>query len=167
MLISRCPNIEKLNLYYRIKKLPEAHQFSPNLAKLTLRKTFLEEDPMPTLEKLPNLKILRLIRSYGVVKNMACSEGGFPLLQYLLLEKLYYLEEWGVEEGAMPSLYHLTIDYCGELKAIPDGLRFVTTLQELEIKDLTKSFKDRLDEGGLDFDKVKHVPSLVFQNCVW
>ena len=33
MLISRCPLIEKLHLYKHLKKLPEAHQFSPNLAK--------------------------------------------------------------------------------------------------------------------------------------
>ena len=58
MLISRCPLIEKLHLYKHLKKLPEAHQFSPNLAKLTLSGTKLEEDPMVTLEKLPNLKIL-------------------------------------------------------------------------------------------------------------
>ncbi|XP_030943212.1 putative disease resistance protein At1g50180 [Quercus lobata] len=51
------------------------------------------------------------------------------------------------------------------LKTMPDGLRFVTTLRQLKITNMYKSFKDKLDEGGLDFDKVKHVPSLVFQNC--
>ncbi|XP_050262430.1 putative disease resistance protein At1g50180 isoform X3 [Quercus robur] len=165
MLISRCPLIEKLNLNYRIKKLPEAHQFSPNLAKLTLWKTSLEEDPMPTLEKLPNLKILRLLPPSFVRKDMVCSKGGFPLLQYLLLVNVRYLEEWRVEEGAMPSLSHLTISYCYELKTIPDGMRFVTTLRELEIRGMRKSFKDRLGEGGPDFDKVQHVPSLVFDDC--
>ena len=152
MLISRCPLIEKLKLNYRLKKLPEAHQFSPNLAKLTLRRTLLEEDPMPTLEKLPNLKVLRPLLYSFVGQHMVCSEGGFPLLQYLLLEKLYYLEEWRVEEGAMPSLCHLEIRGC-HLYTIPDGLRFVTTLQKLKING-----KDRLHE-------VKHVPSLVFENC--
>ena len=84
------------------------------------------------------------------------------MLQYLILVNIN-IEEWRVKEGAMPSLCHLRIDNCWGLKAIPDGLRFVTTLQELEIKSMPKSFKDRLDEGGLDFDKVKRVPSLVFQ----
>ena len=98
-------------------------------------------------------------------KDMVCSERGFPLLQYLFLSNLFSLEEWRVEEGAMPSLSHLTINYCIGMKTIPDGLRFVTTLRQLEIKNMMKSFKDRLDEGRLDFDKVKHVPSLVFQNC--
>ena len=83
------------------------------------------------------------------------------LLQSLLLSNLYYLEKWRVEEGAMPSLCRLEIEFCCRLKMVPNGLRFITTLQELEIKQMT-SFKDRLNEGGPDFDKVKHVRSLVF-----
>jgi len=67
----------------------------------------------------------------------------------------------------MPNLCQLEINCCTRLKTIPDGLRFVTTLRELEITNMSESFKDMLDEGGLDFDKVKHVPSLVFYNCVW
>ena len=176
MLISRCPLIEKLHLYKHLEKLPEAHQFSPNLAKLTLLGTKLEEDRMETLEKLPNLKILCFRRAFekspgsniqlvgcGTFngKTMVCSERGFPLLQSLLLSNLYYLEKWRVEEGAMPSLCRLEIEFCCRLKMVPNGLRFITTLQELEIKQMT-SFKDRLNEGGPDFDKVKHVRSLVF-----
>ena len=189
MLISRCPLVEKLNLCYYIVKLPEAHQFSPNLAKLTLFSTYFEEDPMPTLEKLHNLKFLHVFNVIFNKKDMVCFEGGFPLLRYLFLAEFHSIEEWRVEKGAMPSLYHLeigwslnlkewrveegampslchlTIDNCNELQTIPDGLRFITTLQELKIKHMTKSFKDRLDKVGPDFDKVKHVPSLVFQDC--
>ena len=113
MLILRCPHIEKLHLYKHLKKLSEAHQFSPNPAKLTLSGTKLEEDPMVTLEKLPNLKILCFRhalekspdsnhqyfgRGSSNGKNMVCSESGFPLLQSILLSNLYYLR--GVEGGA-------------------------------------------------------------------
>ena len=179
MLILRCPHIEKLHLYKHLKQLPKAHQFSPNLAKLTLLGTKLEEDRMETLEKLPNLKILCFRRVFEKSpdsnhqyvgcgsfngKNMVCSERGFPLLQSLLLSNLYDLEEWRVEEGAMPSLCRLEIEFCDRLMTVPDGLRFITTLQELKIKSMSKSFTDRLHEGGLDFDKVKHVRSFVFQS---
>ena len=165
-LISRCPHVGKLNIFYsKKKKLPEAHQFSQNLAKLTLSKTRLEEDQMTTLEKLPKLKILSLLYEAFEGKNMVCSKRGFPLLQSLFLSELFQLEEWRVEEGAMPNLCYLEIVYCPRLKTIPDGLRFVTTLQKLEIKSMQKSFKDKLDKGGPDFDKVKHVSSLAFQNC--
>ena len=160
MLVSSCPHLYELVVFYRIMRLPETRQFSPNLAELELNFSNLDEDPMPTLEKLPNLKVLRLLLYSFVGKHMVCSEGGFPLLQYLLLDNLYSLEEWRVEEGAMPSLCHLIIDSCYNLKTIPDGLRFVTTLRELEINDMPKSFKDRLDKGGPDFYKVQHVPFL-------
>ncbi|KAK7840009.1 putative disease resistance rpp8-like protein 4 [Quercus suber] len=131
---------------------------SPILSKLELKLTNLEEDPMPTLEKLPNLKILCFLYYSFNEKDMVCFEGGFPLLQSLLLSSLGFLKEWRVEEGAMPSLCHLTIHMCCNLKSIPNELRFVTTLLELDIKWMPK-----LDEGGLDFDKVKHVPSLVIR----
>ena len=169
-LILSCPLVEKLNLHFHMKKLLEAHQFSLKLVKLTLCDTRLEEDPMPTFEKLPKLKILSLGYHFAPLpafsgKDMFCSKGGFPLLQYLKLHYLNKLEEWRVEEGAMPSLCHLEIEDCRGLKAIPDGLRFITTLRELVICRMPKSFKDRLEEGGQDFDKVRHVPSREFQYC--
>ncbi|KAK4562456.1 hypothetical protein RGQ29_005090 [Quercus rubra] len=163
-LLSSCPYIYELYVDYCIKKLPETRQFSPNLAKLDLSHTYLEEEPMPTLEKLPNLKILRLLRSSFEGKDMVCSEGGFPLLQYLFLDSLE-IEEWRVDKGAMPSLCHLIIKYCKSLNSIPDGLRFITTLRELEIRNMPKSFKDKLDKRGPDFYKLQHVPSLVFEHC--
>ena len=78
ILVSSCPRIYELYVNYLIKKLLETHQFSSNLVKLDLRRTCLEEDPMPILEKLPNLKILRLIESTFSRKDIVCSEGGFP-----------------------------------------------------------------------------------------
>ena len=133
MLISRCPLIEKLNLYYL---------------------------PMPTLEKVPNLKILRLLCDSFVVKHMVCSKGGFPQLRSLLLSFLD-LEEWRVEEGAMPSLRDLTIDFCWSLQTIPDGLTTrpeleiigMPTLQESEIIEMPTSSKDSLNEGEPDLTK--------------
>ena len=167
-IVSSCPHshIYNLHLFGKIKKLPEVHQFSSNLAKLTLFYSKLEEDPMATLEKLPNLKILRLFFFFNsfVGKNMVCSEIGFPQLQSLVLNWLENLEEWRVEEGAMPSLCRLQIESCSSLRTIPEGLRFVATLRELEIKRMPKTFKDRVDKGGEDFCKVQNVPSLVFQD---
>ncbi|XP_050261694.1 putative disease resistance protein At1g50180 isoform X3 [Quercus robur] len=157
ILISSCPRVYKLNLYFSIKKLPEASQFSPKLAKLTLNGSLLEEDPMTMLEKLPNLKVLCLFNNAFAGKNMVCSERGFPLLQFLVVSELKNLEEWQVEEGAMPNLHHLKIENCSRLKTIPDGLRFITNLQELEIKCMPQPFEDMLS------DKFKHVGVLVFQ----
>ena len=162
-LVSCSPDMNKLSLRVFIKKLPS--QFSPNLAKLTLCETGLENDPMPTLEKLSNLKILRLLSQSFKGKKMVCSKRGFLQLKSLVLCHLKRLEEWTVEDGALLSLCTLEIEDCKKLETIPDGLSFITTLQELKIINMLLSFKESLDEGGLDFDKVQHVPSVLFHNC--
>lgn len=70
-----------------------------------------------------------------------------------------------MEDGALLSLCTLEIEDCKKLETIPDGLSFITTLQELKIINMLLSFKESLDEGGPDFDKVQHVPSVLFHNC--
>uniref|UniRef100_A0A2N9G4S3 NB-ARC domain-containing protein n=1 Tax=Fagus sylvatica TaxID=28930 RepID=A0A2N9G4S3_FAGSY len=144
---------------------------------LTLDLRYWNEDVrVPNVfKKMEQLRHLYLPKDYKVYEKLELgpSKGriwfvlkedflSFNLLSFL---NLYDLEEWRVEEGAMPSLCRLQIESCPSLRRIPDGLRFVTTLQELEIKDMRKTFKDRVDKGGEDFCKVQHVPSLVFQHC--
>ncbi|MFQ6654476.1 hypothetical protein Gotur_025443, partial [Gossypium turneri] len=163
-LLSNCTSICKLIINAEISKLPEYHYFSSHLAYIRLIWCVFEEDPMPTLEKLPNLRILEFESTLNGKKMFCCSAQGFPRLESLILEKLHYLVEWKVDEGAMPSLQRLEITRCPELKMLPEGLRFITTLKELKIESMPKAFKDRLEEGGEDFYKVKHVPSIIFQN---
>ncbi|KAI7992297.1 putative disease resistance protein [Camellia lanceoleosa] len=182
-----CHHLRQLRLWgsLNLNKFPD--QFPPNLTLLTLRETNLEEDPMPTLEKLPNLRALDLNYNSYLGKKMVCSSapttttapssssgggggggrgyggcdgGGFPKLKSLQLWYLGNLEEWRVEQGAMPCLLRLVIRGSEKLKKIPYGLRFITTLQELEIKWVSEALRDRVREGGVDFYKVQHVPSI-------
>ncbi|GLU10926.1 hypothetical protein SLE2022_277020 [Rubroshorea leprosula] len=95
---------------------------------------------------------------------MVCSRKGFPQLKTLLLRGLPNLEEWTVEEGAMPSLACLGISDCYKLKVFLEGLMFITTLKELEIRWMTRAFKGLLQEDGKDFYKIQHMPSIVFLN---
>ncbi|MBA0673695.1 hypothetical protein Goklo_007485, partial [Gossypium klotzschianum] len=151
-------NIENFNekdIGAKISKLPDYRYFSSHLAYIRLYYCLLEEDPMPTLKKLPNLRILEFERSF-VGKEMFCSAPGFPKLESVILVELHKLEEWKVDEGAMPSLQRLVIRSCPRLKMLPEGLRFITTLKELKIELMSKAFKDRLEEGEEDFYKVKH-----------
>ena len=165
-IVSSCPHIQKLSLRMIINKLPEVHQFSPNLAKLTLRNTRLNVDPMATFENFPNLKILRLLDKTFSGDTMVCSKGGFPLLQSLAICCLDKLKEWSVEKGDMPSLCRLEIVAGMCLNTIPNALIFIKNLRELKIIWMPKSFKDRLIEGGTDFYKVQPEPFIVFQWCI-
>ncbi|KAL7179080.1 hypothetical protein ACSBR1_042454 [Camellia fascicularis] len=158
-----CHHLYSLRIYGIIPELPEYCQgFSPNLIKLMLVGCELEEDPMPTLERLPNLQYLYLDRDAFVGDKMVCSANGFPQLKTLDLYQLTHLKEWEVEKGAMPNLSALEIEYCG-LEMVPKGLRFIATLQQFTTFRMTKNFNNRLrrvnGEEGEDFYKVRHVSS--------
>ncbi|KAK5786806.1 hypothetical protein PVK06_041452 [Gossypium arboreum] len=132
-LLLSCENISKLSIDLEIRRLPEYHYLSSNLAYIQLKRCKLEEDPMPTLEKLRYLKMLELHEEAFIGKEMFCSAQGFPKLEPLSLTDLNNLEEWKVGEGAMPSLQRLEIQSCMQLKKLPYGLRFIATLQEVKI----------------------------------
>ncbi|THF96716.1 hypothetical protein TEA_002040 [Camellia sinensis var. sinensis] len=166
-----CHHLRQLSLWgylNMVNKLPD--QFPPNLTYLCMGNTELEEDPMPTLEKLPNLWSLILDWNSYIRKEMVCSSApttpppsscrGFPQLKSLVLKSIQNLEEWKVEQGAMPCLFRLVIVDCPKLKEVPTGLRFITTLRELQIRSVAEALRDRLREGGEEFYKVHHVPSI-------
>ncbi|VYS49435.1 unnamed protein product [Arabidopsis thaliana] len=142
----------------KLKKLPGGQHFPSHLTTIYLYDMNLEEDPMRILEKLLHLKKVFLHRSFSG-KRMVCSGGGFPQLQVLSIKKLEEWEEWIVEQGSMPLLHTLNIDDCPNLKELPDGLRFIYSLKNLKV---SKRWKKRLSEGGEDYYKVQHIPTVIF-----
>ncbi|KAK4405915.1 Disease resistance protein RPP8 [Sesamum angolense] len=154
-------NLRKLDLGGPINRLPEHGHFAESLTKLTLRSSGLKQDPMPTLEKLPNLYSLRLRNAFEGNK-ICCSSRGFPRLRILEILGLNSLEDWTIEEGAMPNLYALKIDECSKLKMVPGGIKHIAALRELVIANMPVDFKNRIRTGqdgwGEDFHKVEHIP---------
>ncbi|XP_058115159.1 disease resistance RPP8-like protein 3 [Magnolia sinica] len=144
----RLPMLSKLRLKGKLEKLPEFTEFPKNLTKLTLLFSELKQDPLATLETLKNLRILKLRDSSFLGVEMACTAQGFPRLEALHFRGLHELEEWRVEEGAMPSLLHLHINGCLNLEKLPEGLQHVTTLKILELWNMPDEFKERLREDG-------------------
>ncbi|KAL1196151.1 putative disease resistance protein [Cardamine amara subsp. amara] len=156
-----CVHLKQLKLWrIYMPRLPDAQHFPSHLTTIFLEGCGLEEDPMPILEKLLQLKEVYLGNKSFSGRKMVCSGGGFPQLQKLYLRGLSEWEEWKVEEGSMPLLHTLSIYDCKKLKELPDGLRFITSLKELYIYVATLEFKEKLSEGGEDFYKVQHIPLL-------
>ncbi|KAM7462469.1 hypothetical protein LguiA_030590 [Lonicera macranthoides] len=65
----------------------------------------------------------------------------------------------------MPKLSCLVFCDCSMLRMIPNGLRFITTLQELKViympEEISKRVQAVVDgEKGEDFDKIGHVASI-------
>ncbi|KAJ0234553.1 putative disease resistance protein [Hirschfeldia incana] len=164
-LVSAFANLSELELFLQLEKLPGEQSFSSDLGALRLWQCGLVDDPFLVLEKLPNLKILQLFEGSFVGSKLHCSVNGFPQLHSLTLSQLENLEEWVVEDGAMACLASLELKCCKRLKSVPEGIRFLKKLQEVEIGNMTKAFKDNLASGGEDFYKIQHVPCVVFEYC--
>ncbi|KAB2614576.1 disease resistance protein [Pyrus ussuriensis x Pyrus communis] len=166
-IVLSCPHIYKLELRGRIREQSlEGLLGYENLTKMSLWSTGLQLESLKILEKIPNLRMLWLHAcSFDEnVTEVVVSEEGYPNLEFLELQLLWELKSWRIEKGGMPSLRRLSIVACSELRAVPEGLENVTTLKELTIQYMTQRFCSRVGEGGEDFYKIQHVPSLLIVN---
>ncbi|XP_065048840.1 disease susceptibility protein LOV1-like [Musa acuminata AAA Group] len=135
--------------------------FLPNLASLNLQGTRLESDDISSiLATLPNLERLAFLCDAVVGSVLVFPKGGFPRLQYLSLGTLQDLEEWRVEEGAMPCLRELRLWYCNKLRMLPEGLRGLTQLEILTLYGMQVFHKRMQKDIGDDYYKIQHVPSI-------
>ncbi|CAN6566638.1 unnamed protein product [Malus baccata var. baccata] len=163
-MVLSCPHIYKLHLSGKIRdESLEGLQYYQNLTKMSMRWTKLQLESLKILEKIPNLRMLWLgSRSIDEnVTEVVVSEEGYPNLEFLSLKNLKYLRSWSIEKGGMPNLCRLSIYRCGQLRAVPEGLQHVTTLKELTIRGMYREFCTRVGEGGEDFYKIQHVPSVI------
>ncbi|KAJ4974355.1 hypothetical protein NE237_007529 [Protea cynaroides] len=160
--LSQHVHLYEATLEGEVEKLPNA--FPPNLTELHLWDTALKQEEgdrvIQTLADLKNLKFLNLSKALEG-KQMVFPAKGFPNLIRLDIGSSRNLEEWKVEERSLPNLKFLTLWQLNSLRELPDGLRQVTTLQELQIYNLSAEIKRRVarDEGD-DWDKIKHIPNI-------
>ncbi|KAF2576185.1 hypothetical protein F2Q70_00005660 [Brassica cretica] len=163
--VSGFQRLNQLRLDIKIEKLPNELQFPSCITSVSLSSCVLQEDPMPVLEKLHSLKIVSLELNAFTGRKMVCSKAGFPKLLTLEFWILDNLEEWVVEEESMPCLCHLEINDCRKLKSLPDGLRYITSLEEVRVGWMENAFKDKLIQGGEDYYKIQQVSYVLFHNC--
>lgn len=168
ILLLECPFLNELWIAARIGLLPTGeYRFSQSLTFMNLVGCELEEDPMIILEKIPNLRFLKLWGNCYMGKEIVCSAFGFPQLRHLEFYFMKNLVEWRVDEGAMPNLSELRITACDKLKMLPDGLRLLSALQKLYILGMPSTFENRVQVRngvtGEDFHKVCRIPTIKFK----
>ncbi|CAF2144712.1 unnamed protein product [Brassica napus] len=154
-------NLKELKLEIYMPRLPDAQRFPSHLTTILLKECLLKEDPMPILETLLHLKEISLHDRSFCGRRMVCSRDGFPQLQTLEFDGLEEWEEWIVEEGSMPLLRTLEIWDCPKLKEIPDGLRFITNLEDLRVYNMGDEFDLRLSERYLP----SHLTTISLSGC--
>uniref|UniRef100_A0ACD5YQQ1 Uncharacterized protein n=1 Tax=Avena sativa TaxID=4498 RepID=A0ACD5YQQ1_AVESA len=94
------------------------------------QENFIKDDPMPILEKLPCLVVLKLEGYRG--QTMSCSANGFRRLQELELQ-LCSVKEWRMEEGTMTKLSHLSFWDCTNMETLPEWLLHLPSLNYLQL----------------------------------
>ncbi|KAJ3708478.1 hypothetical protein LUZ61_012183 [Rhynchospora tenuis] len=147
----------RLNYSWPRNTVCDSSFFPPQLVKLTLKNSYLEQDLLSALEELPSLKVLRMLDFSYRGKNLIFYARGFKCLQQLKISCLLNLLELKVEEGAMPMLNLLKIRYCIQLEMVPD-LQYLTNLRELKLREMSYEFMSKLK--GADQHKIKHIPSV-------
>ncbi|KAL3534415.1 hypothetical protein ACH5RR_002876 [Cinchona calisaya] len=144
--LSSLKQLTHLNLLGNLPKLPEYGDFPQELKVLTLSASQLNDDPMPTLGKLPKLTVLRLLANSYLEKEMVCPQGGFKELRVLKLWMLKNLEQWAVKEGAMERLKELNIRCCDKLRMIPERLLRQRTFKELTLTNMPEEFRKQVEK---------------------
>ncbi|XP_027126591.1 putative disease resistance RPP13-like protein 3 [Coffea arabica] len=141
--LSKLQHVTALKLFgLGLRSLPP--DFPSNLSCLSLSFTRLQDDPMPALEKLGQLSFLKMEFSYWG-PQLVISTHGFHQLKFLELNFQHGLKEIEVEKGALPQLQCLRIRKCLSLEKLPEGLKYMSTLDKLELVDMPEDLISRLD----------------------
>ncbi|KAE8704598.1 hypothetical protein F3Y22_tig00110450pilonHSYRG00906 [Hibiscus syriacus] len=103
--LSQCHRLSELEIRGELKEDPQgSHQWSNGCFG---EATLFEDSSLN-------------YRAYGG-RKIICSADGFPQLHSLEMFYLQELEEWEIEEGAMPHLRSLCLKEISNLKMIPEG----------------------------------------------
>ncbi|CAA3023593.1 probable disease resistance RF45 isoform X1 [Olea europaea subsp. europaea] len=119
----RCQILHTLHMDGHLGQIPPRYEITTRLTEMVLIGSQLKEDPMTTLDKLPELQVLVLQNDAFDGKKMVCAESSFMKLKRLELSTLRFLETWEVEEGSLPVLSIVAVKNCRKLQILPDELR--------------------------------------------
>ncbi|XP_059656936.1 disease resistance protein RPM1-like [Cornus florida] len=153
-------SLQRLYLRGRLENFPHWITSLRNLLKLRLRYSKLRDDPLQSLQDLPNLLQLLLDQAYEG-EELCIKATGFQKLKTLELQSLERLRWVRMEKGSLPHLEELTIESCKLLEEVPTGIEHLTNLKSLQlcVSDKLKMTLDQDEQGG-DYSKIVHIPIL-------
>ncbi|AQK66724.1 Disease resistance protein RPM1 [Zea mays] len=134
--------------------LPLMLYYFEKLTWLQLDWSGLKKDPMSSLSHMSNLVHLFMCGSYCGEQLTFCS-GWFPKLNYLQLSKMENLNWIEIEDGTMMCLNNLYLVDLGNLKAVPYGIKYIRTLHQMHLTDMSKEFLGSLQ--GSASPVVQHI----------
>ncbi|XP_066339501.1 disease resistance protein RPM1-like [Miscanthus floridulus] len=139
------------------------------LTRLSLMLSKLDENSFPNLMVLRNLCSLNLFKAYEG-KTLCFSVQSFPRLRELFIWDAPQLSQVEIEEGALGSLVELRFAGCPELKRLPHGIEYLTTLDELYLEDAADELikiirqEGEANECNEELMKISHIRMVDFKS---
>ncbi|KAF8724247.1 hypothetical protein HU200_021271 [Digitaria exilis] len=159
------PQLHTLQLTGRLAegvlKSPMFSAHGNTLVRLSLCWCHLAENPIPYLSKLSNLTSLQIKGAYDG-QELGFRDGWFPKLKGVSLAHMEHITQIYIEKGALICLEYLRLGSLKELVSVPDGMEFLSSIQEVYFHNLHPNFRQNLQES-VEKGRLKHIPVMHFQ----
>ncbi|XP_016490753.1 putative late blight resistance protein homolog R1B-23 [Nicotiana tabacum] len=103
---------------------------APDLRSLTVRDFYLHPQYLSEIASFQNLQVLKLQSIHFDNEEWEVSDGEFPQLKVLKLQRIKFFKEWIVADDAFPNLEHLALHDCKFLKEIPSCFGYLCSLSQ-------------------------------------
>ncbi|XP_027180441.1 disease resistance protein RPM1-like [Coffea eugenioides] len=166
---SSCSFLQSLRMLIlcgRLEKMPQWVAHLHSLVRIDLDWSRLrgEEDPLESLQHLPNLVNINFCGSYQG-EGLCFKTGGFLMLKRLHLKRMEGLRWMRVEEGALPRLETLFLQQLPLLEELPLGIQHLSHLQRLSLYEMSSQLREELlenqKEESEDYTRIAHIPEIL------
>ncbi|CDP12939.1 unnamed protein product [Coffea canephora] len=165
---SSCSFLQSLRVLImrgRLETMPVWITHLQNLVKILMNWSGLraEEDPLESLQHLPNLGEIGFCGSYQG-ERLCFKAGGFLKLKRLWLRRMEGLRWMTVEEGACPNLQKLVLNQLPSLEDLPWGIQHLSHLQELALYEMSSQLIEKVEnqkEDSEDYRRMAHILEIV------
>ncbi|KAL3497375.1 hypothetical protein ACH5RR_040107 [Cinchona calisaya] len=158
--------LQMLRLSGRLEKVPQWLSSLQGLTSIGLRGSGLREDPLESLQDLPNLVEIIFNKAYEG-EQLCFKAGGFQKLKRLELQRLEQLKWVRVEKDALPCLQYLTMADCKQVNELPWGIQNLNKLQSLGLYNMGNELVMKLqDKGSEEYQKIVKIPEIVIANWI-
>ncbi|CAD6257748.1 unnamed protein product [Miscanthus lutarioriparius] len=167
--VGRLQNLERQLEKKRMPELLSSWLHLNYLTCLSLAFSKLDENSFPNLMVLRNLCSLNLNKAYEG-KTLCFSVQSFPRLRELYIWDAPQLSQVEIEEDALGCLVKLWFAGCPELKRLPRGIEYLTTLDELYLEDAADELikiirqEGEANECKEELMKISHIRMVDFKS---
>ncbi|XP_027085017.2 disease resistance protein RPM1-like [Coffea arabica] len=165
---SSCSFLQSLRMLImcgRLETMPVWITHLQNLVKIFMNWSGLraEEDPLESLQHLPNLGEIGFCGSYQG-EGLCFKAGGFLKMKQLWLRRMEGLRRITIEEGACPYLQRLILKQLPLLEDLPCGIQHLSHLQRLSLYEMSSRMMEKVEnqkEDSEDYRRMAHIPEIV------